>query len=75
MDGFCNWELLKVRSFQRKLSLSEVYTSLWDEFGLSGESKVSPFSSNRGSGPASSGKGTVGALGASPVCAGTDTSE
>lgn len=54
--------LLRLITFQRKLSLSEVYTSLWDELELSAESKVSPFSSNRGSDPESSGKVTVGAL-------------
>lgn len=34
--------------------------SLWAELRLSGESKFSPFSSNRGSDPESSGKVAVG---------------
>lgn len=54
---------LEIKAFQRKLSLSEVYTSLQDELELSRgpELKVSPFSSNRGSDPRSVGMETVGA--------------
>lgn len=54
---------LEIKAFQRKLSLSEVYTSPQDELELSGgsELKVSPFSSNRGSDSRFTGMETVGA--------------